>query len=112
MKHIVLIALLSLTNVVLAASPNPGCIAAVDDQIKAAANTASAGGYAGSYSDIKNRMTIAMYKGSCYSESDRSKLCKIVLDAMVDAGRSAVAQGGGKLSDGWLLEEAHTISGC
>ncbi|HAT2038728.1 TPA: hypothetical protein ACT9MK_002685 [Legionella pneumophila] len=112
MKKIVMIIILSLSNFVFAYTPIDTCLENVDIALRIAGSNAAAGGYAGTPRDITNRMTIAMSKGNCYGEIEKSKLCLIKLEAMLDAGRRAAASGGSRVPDSDLIQEAKKISGC
>jgi len=111
MKVLVLIAALILSNLVLA-SPVDSCLENINQSLRIAENRAASGGYAGSPQSVTECMIIAMSKARCYSEKDPSKLCQIKLNAMLEAGRNAGMQGGGRVSDSWITQEAKRISGC
>lgn len=116
MKKIILTMALSFSNVVFS-SPIDACITSVNMALQGAANQAAMGNFGGlgTPGDIQNRMTIAMSKANCYGNLDQSKLCQIKLDAMMEVGKVATKQGGGKnvpLPDASLMQMAKQISGC
>ncbi|ARB92860.1 hypothetical protein A6J40_12030 [Legionella longbeachae] len=97
MKTIVFITMLILSNLVLASSVD-SCLEKGNQALHIAE-----GGYGGTPQSVTECMIIAV---------DFSKLCQIKLSAMTEAGRHAAMQGGGRISDSWITQEAKRISNC
>lgn len=94
------------------ASPVDACLYRVDQSISSASNRAAANGLSGSSVAIEIAMTIAMSKVHCYEKTDQATACRIMLSAMVQAGKNAAISGGAKRSDSSLMPQAKLISGC